>query len=372
MLSGFLVSGFLFSFVGALLPAWGYDVSSDYASAGRHFLSIVLGVIAAGAVVRRLQKLSTRFLLVSGCSLAAFSLAILAEAPAGPAWRIPLIFVTGAAAGLLHSGLFEAIVPAYERAPAKALNLGGIFFGAGSIFCALLISGVFWSFSVQAILRFLAILPAAFAVFYATRSYAPRRIVSHPRVLKQFRSGAALLFASLLFFQFGNEWSIAAWLPLLLIHRLGMSPVGALQMLAFYFAALTAGRITMSYVMPRAASRRILAVSAAASLFGCVILALTNNRLGAAVSIALLGLGFAPIYPLLAAWIGRRFPYYHPGFFNGIFSIALAGGMLTPWLLGEIAGRAGIWTIITLPAAGTCMVVLLLCLIWVEQRVTGE
>ena len=161
--------------------------------------------------------------------------------------------------------------------------------------------------------------------------------------------------------------------PLLLIHRLGMSPVGALQMLAFYFAALTAGRITMSYVMPRAASRRILAVSAAASLFGCVILALTNNRLGAAVSIALLGLGFAPIYPLLAAWIGRRFPYYHPGFFNGIFSIALAGGMLTPWLLASKSrGAPESGPSSRCRLAGTCMVVLLLCLIWVEQRVTGE
>ncbi len=371
-LSGFLVSGFLLSVNGALLPAWGYDVSSDYALAGRHFLALVSGILVSGILARRIGRLSTRQLLTGGCSLACLSLIALAVAPAESAWRIPILFWLGLAAGLLHAGLFVAILPIYDEAPARTLNRGGIFFGTGAILCTLVVSGVFWAISVQAILLVLAIVPAVFAILFSLLSYPEPRIVSHPRVLEQFRGGAAVLFASLLFFQFGNEWSIAAWLPLFLIHRLGMSPVSALQLLAFYFAALTLGRIGTSYLLPHVPPGRILTISAPASLFGCVILAATNNRLGAAVSIALLGLGFAPIYPLLAAWIGRRFPYYHPGFFNGIFSIALAGGMLTPWMIGEIAANSGIWAILTLPAAGTCMVVLLLLLIWMERKVTGE
>jgi fucose permease len=86
----------------------------------------------------------------------------------------------------------------------------------------------------------------------------------------------------------------------------------------------------------------------------------------------LLGLSFAAIYPITAEWIGRRFHYYHPGFFNGIFSLGLVGGMLAPWMIGELADWAGLWVIMTLPAIGTCMVVLLLCLIWMNAKVTGE
>ena len=48
---------------------------------------------------------------------------------------------------------------------------------------------------------------------------------------------------------------------------------------------------------------------------------------------ALIGAGFATIYPLVAEKIGHRFTYYHPGLFNGIFSFAMVGAMLAPWLL---------------------------------------
>ncbi len=356
-----------------MLPAWGYDLSSDYAQAGHHFLAFVVGMILTGVLVRRVWRPGTRTLLVSGCVMAGLDLAGVGEAPPGSLpFRMALIFLVGVAAGLLHAGLFEAILPAQEGVPAVSLNLGGICFGGGSIICALLVSSIYWAVSVQSMLLLLAIVPAIFAVFYWTRRYTPRRLVAHPRVLSQFRSGAAVLFSLLLFFQFGNEWSIAGWLPLFLIHRLGMSPVGALRLLALYFAALTAGRIGMSYLVQSATPRRILGICATASLAGCLILSATNNRLGASVSIILIGFGFAPIYPLVTAWIGLRFPYYHPGFSNGIFSIALAGGMLTPWIIGEIAAHAGMTAMIAVPAAGTCAVVLLLFLIWLEKRVTGE
>ena len=50
------------------------------------------------------------------------------------------------------------------------------------------------------------------------------------------------------------------------------------------------------------------------------ILAFTDNLFGAVFGTLLVGFGFAPIYPLVVEKIGVRFPHYHPGFFNGIFS----------------------------------------------------
>ncbi len=353
-----------------MLPVWGYDVAGDFAAVGRHFLAFAAGTLAGGVFVRRFRpRVATHTLLVAGCAMAAAGLALLALLPPQLPWRFTGIALIGIAAGLLHAGLFEAIFPEYGKSPAVTLNSGGIYFGSGSIVCTLLVSGTFWAYSASTILLILAAVPIAFLFFYSRRRFQPIGIISHPEVLKQFRSAAAILFSLLLFFQFGNEWSVAVWLPLFLIHRLGMSPVGSLALLVFYFVSLTVGRIAVYYLLPRINQWRLLAASAAASLFACVVLAATNSRFGAGVCVFLLGLGFAAIYPLVAAWIGRRFPYYHPGFFNGIFSIALAGGMLSPWLLGEIAGKSGIWAVMTLPAIGTCMVMVLLCLMWVESKV---
>ena len=58
------------------------------------------------------------------------------------------------------------------------------------------------------------------------------------------------------------------------------------------------------------------------------MLSYTTNRFGADMGILFIGCGFAPIYPLVVEKIGHRFTYYHPGFYNGIFSFAFAGGLL--------------------------------------------
>jgi hypothetical protein len=84
------------------------------------------------------------------------------------------------------------------------------------------------------------------------------------------------------------------------------------------------------------------------------------------------GAGYASIYPLVAEAIGRRFPYYHPGFFNGIFSFALVGGLLAPASLGYAAVRYGVGIVIGIPFLGTCLVMILLLLIWLESKVTGR
>jgi hypothetical protein len=105
-------------------------------------------------------------------------------------------------------------------------------------------------------------------------------------------------------------------------------------------------------------------------VFGCVILAFTNNRFGAAIGVLLLGTAFAPIYPLVVEKIGRRFPYFHPGFYNGVFSLAMAGGLLAPCTLGYFAAEWGIRVVMGLPLAGSIVVFVLLLLIWLEARLT--
>jgi hypothetical protein len=99
-----------------------------------------------------------------------------------------------------------------------------------------------------------------------------------------------------------------------------------------------------------------------------VILLATDNRFGAVSGILLLGASFAPIYPLLVEKIGHRFPYFHPGFYNGIFSFAIAGGLLAPGTLGYFASQWGVSAVMELPLAGSIVVFTLLLLIGLEAR----
>jgi MFS family permease len=103
-------------------------------------------------------------------------------------------------------------------------------------------------------------------------------------------------------------------------------------------------------------------------MFGCIVLGATNNKFGAITGVLLVGGAFAPIYPLVIEMIGHRFPNYHPGAYNGIFSLAMAGGLLTPGLMGYIASVWGLRTIMMFPLIGSVVVFVLLLLIWLESR----
>jgi fucose permease len=89
------------------------------------------------------------------------------------------------------------------------------------------------------------------------------------------------------------------------------------------------------------------------------------------MGILFVGGGFASIYPLVVEKIAHRFPYYHPGFYNGLFSLAMTGGFLAPWLLGYFAQAWGIQAVMILPLAGTFMVFLLVLLIMLEAKLSS-
>ena len=376
-LAGFCLSGLLASLLGAILPAWGYHLEFRFSTIGYYFLSVAIGVMASLEVSRRLlPRKGVSFVLTLACALACVALAFLAFTPPPypELWRMGAMILVGMALGLLNSALFQAISTIYRQDPAATLNLGGIVFGLGCLLLTLLVAGTFNTYSVTAILAMVALAPGAFAVLYANTPFPIQPMHHQPtwaEALADFRGQGAALLALLLFFQFGNEWAIAGWLPIFLIHRLGVSPEAALKLLALYWLALLLGRIAAIPVLRRVAHGRVLTGSAAAAMFGCILLLSTNNQFGAVIGILLVGAGFATIYPLVAEKIGHRFTYYHPGLFNGIFSLAMVGAMLPAWFLGYLADQWGVGVVMLIPMAGTCMVFVLVLLIWLDSKIGG-
>src|SRR5580704_5545437 len=70
-LAGFLLSGFLFALLGAVLPAWGYHRDPpEFVTIGNYFLSLAVGVIASNLLsARLLARSGLRFQLVFACAV---------------------------------------------------------------------------------------------------------------------------------------------------------------------------------------------------------------------------------------------------------------------------------------------------------------
>jgi hypothetical protein len=379
-LAGFFLSGLLVALPGAILPAWGYHVREDHLTVGNFFLSMNGGLLLSVLVGRKLLKgMDTAELLALASGTASLSLLALALLPPGvwDGWRMVGILGVGLGAGLLHRGVFQAISPLYERDGTATMYLGGTLFGAGCVAISVLVAGTFYVYTVESILIWIAIIPAYFCGVYLTargegaRGRGAWREASWRETVTSLRSPVAVILALLLFFQFGNEWSVAGWLPLLLTKRVGVSPASSLVMLALYWLALLIGRVAVLAILGRVGHGKLLGGSVLAALFGCAILAATDNRFGAVTGILLVGAGFASVYPLAAERIRGRFPSYHPGFFNGIFSFAVSGGLLAPWSLGFFVELWGVGAVIAVPLLGTMMVAFLLMVLWAEAKMAA-
>jgi fucose permease len=179
-----------------------------------------------------------------------------------------------------------------------------------------------------------------------------------------------VLFSLLLFVQFGNEWAIASWLPLFLIRRIGTNPVWAISALALYFFALMAGRLAAQRLLVRWSHRRLLVGGMLTAVGGFLVLSVTESFALACLAVVIIGCGFAPVYPIIAETLDERFSY-HPGFYNGTFSLAITGAMSAPWLLGYVDALLGARWIMLLPAVGSIVTVILASLLKLEAHVMG-
>lgn len=375
-LSGFFVSGMLLSFPGAILLSWQHHITGDYDMVALYFLGVIAGLLGSvwlspGLLERR----GPAWTLAFGCGLAGAALIYLAvfSPPWSPWFRAAGLALIGWAAGLIHTAIFHAIAPIYRHDPAATVNLAGILFGLGCFAQALLISLAFYMYTAPVIQAWMALIPALFGWLFWKTPFGSEPVPHQPppeAILGALRNPGAVLLSLLLLFQLGSEWVVAGWLAVFLTVRLGLSPTTALWMLASYWLALLIGRVAAQWILPRLRHAYLLLGSVVGVMFACLVLLATNNQFGAITGVVLLGATFAPIYPLVVEKIGYRFPHYHPGFYNGIFSIALGGGFLAPALLGLIAAAWGVGAVMLFPVAGSLMVCFLLLLIWLEARLS--
>jgi len=380
-IGGFLPLGLLLSLVGPLSIAWQYHIDTDAQQVGIDFLVLDACCLAWLTLAPScLRRISLRAAAISACALGFSSvLGLSGLTPPMPAiWRDVDLGFIGLAAGTLLASLLYVLEPYYAEAPIRAVSVCGLLFGCGSLIAALLVAATYFAGSVQIETALLAIVPLFFLAIYARNRYAPARRramlgaeLGGRESVADVRAIAAMLFAALLFFQFGSEWAIAGWLPLFLIHRLGSNPEWAILALALFFSILVLGRLLAFRLLSRISHRKLLVGSTGIAMLGYLLLSLTDSLLAAYLAILIIGLAFAPIYPLIAENLDERFSY-QPRFYKRIIAIAIAGAMTMQSVMGFIASYAGMQYVMLLPALGSAAVLVLTLLIMFERHLMGD
>jgi fucose permease len=374
-MSGLLLLGAVIGFVGAMLPVWAGRLALDVLDAGRSFIALGAGSLAAAITARKLgwdQGANLRKLFAAGALCCAAALVCLPLATEARLLAPPLAglglgggAVCAAAAGLLRSATTG-------RRIAALLNLAGVSFGLGAVAASAIVWWLLELASWQTLSRIFAAAPAALAILH-WRARAFDLAAAAPPPEGDWRKAltpAAVLLALSLLIQALNYGVMGGWLALFSFRKLGATVPASLAVLFAFWLALTSGRVAASRLPALLSRLSALAGVSVASVLGCLFLLNTVEPSGALVGAVLVGAGLGALHPLTMSAAARSSGQRPAAFVPGFFVTTFLGGILLAGLIGPLAVRFGVDVIVWSSLAGSIAAMLVLSVIAIESKLS--
>jgi MFS transporter, FHS family, glucose/mannose:H+ symporter len=361
--AGILVFGIVLAVLGTVfgLPATRARLQISLAQQGTLFLLLYLGIFVASLVVGPLiDHLGDKANLAVASLTVALAMLCFAGAHSFGAASAAAILL-GLGGGGLNTCTNALVSGLYAEQRGPMLNLLGIFFGVGAISIPLMAASIEGHFTIPQLLVFCAVLATVCALCYAAISFPPAKAsqeFSWSELLEVAKYDGVLLLAFILFLESGNEACIAGWTSTY-VDVTGYSPRVATLVLAVYWAALMLSRIVAARVLRGIRKSRLIVAAAILSLGGCAVLLSARSLFMLSAGTALIGSSYGPIFPTTLAIAGDRYSQRAGTVFGLLFSIALIGGMMFPWAVGQISQRVSVRAGMIVPGLGAVGIVAL-------------
>jgi fucose permease len=363
--TGMFVFGIVMALLGAILPSLTGRLQFATVDIGTLFL-VMNGAMLASSMLLGLSmdRFGMKPPMALGPLLVSAALVIIVRAAAF-AELLPAVALLGIGGGALNGATNTLVADLHDDPHRKsaALNVLGVFFGFGALFLPFTIGALLSWFSVGSLLLAAAALCALAGVFAAALAFpAPKQghalpAADMPRFL---RSPLVLAFAFLLFFESGVEFTLGGFISTYLTHDMAVTSVSvASWILAGYWASVMVSRAVLSRIGMGSDPYRILLFCSLGACAGAVLAAVAPSAGVSAFAIVLSGWSLAGIFPTALGIAGARFKSHSGTVFGILFTVALAGGMVLPWLAGHVGGAAGLrWVFGMIAASFTAILVL--------------
>ncbi len=365
----FIILGLTTAISGPSIPTLAEHTSSTLDRISLIFIFGALGYIAGSYLGGRAYD------RVPGHKLMVGTLVIMAIAsvmiPLARSLEILLfsMFISGVASGILDVGCNTLILWTHGEKSGPFLNGLHFFFGVGSLIAPFLLGQilpktgdilwVYWSFSIVCI-------PIAIWLWFLPDP--PKQARLEEKISAPFPVLPVVLVVILFLFYVGLELGFGNWIYTYTV-TLGLGSItSAANLNSFFWGSFTLGRLLGVWVSTRLRSKTILFID----IFGCaisiaIIMLWKESSLALWIGTIGLGISMASIFPTFIMIAGERMQI--TGAITGWFLVGSgAGGMLLPWLLGQIFARTGpraMTTVLLVDLAG----ILFFLLLFVSRRV---
>lgn len=381
--------GVCFSLLGSLsvklMPRIQIDAGRFGTLISGFMFACLVGSLIVGVVT---DAVGYQWIAVIGFVLTAVSLFILAFGKTYAAVLLPCLLLGFGAMALNTAGNVMAPQVLFGgKDPAAASNLANVFFGLGLFLTPLIVSFLFRTAGYEkavSVLGVIVLLPVLIAL--AAKGYP----VSSARLdiaaaVKLLSQPAVLTAAFVLFCYIALESSFCNWLPSFgkeVIRKENASIENAAadafgqQLLSFFAIAMMVGRLATGLLPARigfdltANGGWVIAAAALVAAIAIFLMMQCTQSLQARLLAILAGLAFAPCFPTTVGVSFSKFtPDIHGSLFGIIFAVGLAGAVIVPKAMGNMAKGASIQKSLRL-LLPVCIVLILLALLLLKVKGT--
>jgi MFS transporter, FHS family, glucose/mannose:H+ symporter len=340
---GFVLIGIATTMLAPLLPPlaarWGLADAQAGALFAAQFGGSVASTLLSGYMVARLGFRAT---LIAGFACVGAGVAALAFVPSAGA--LPAVFCNGIGLGLAipTSNLYVAAVARHRAA--SALSMLNFAWGVGAIACPWLAAMLRGRGGTTGFLLGLAFAAGGTAVWLAVVKF-PAASTTHLASSRDeggrvTQVGPIISLAGLFFLYVGTEAAVAGWIAAY-AQRVGAPGSRAwMVMPSFFWGPFLAGRALMPAVLKRAREATVLRRGLLLGAAGLLVLLATPTLARIGVGVAIAGVGFAGVYPLLVAQLPGRLGRA-TGLVGPMFAFGGLGGTILPWLVGIVSTSFG-------------------------------
>ena len=286
--------------------------------------------------------------------------------------------------GLLPKVLFQG------KNAGAAFNIGNVFFGLGLFVAPFLISFLLRKTTFEKALTILAAIPLVLTIIPALAPLAYTGAKFEIGVAGSLVVQPATIVAALVLFCYiALESSFCNWLvpfgkEVISEDKPDMAPdavdASAQRMLSVFAIAMMAGRLLNGLVLagiPKIVANQQYIITGAAIVAAVVILLMMSSRKSgmAWIAAALAGFVFGPVFPTT---LGLSAPKYNGAYwatnFGIIFAVGLAGAVLIPKMMGNMAAKSADSSIrkslkLLLPL---CIILAILAIVLAYSGVSGD
>lgn len=340
---------------GVLGVAWTtmrLDLNQPLATVG--LLTLVLTVSSGTCTLFSaylLSKLETGPLVMASGFLTGLALLGFSIAPSF-GWLLALAIPLGLGAGAVDAGLNHFVAAHYSS---RHMNWLHGCWGIGAtlgplVMGALLLRPQGWQSGYQTLallqLSLAVVLWLALPLWKLERAKHPDDAASElaQSTLKPVTTLATWLAPLSFLLYVSAETATGLWAASILVQERQVSAVTAGLGVSLYFGAITAGRFGTGLVANRLGNRRLIRLGVCVALVGAAIFSIPDqSTLVSMLSLVLMGLGCAPIYPSMMHETARRFPAKKVSTVIGRqIALSYLGGATIPAACGLLAGYLGL------------------------------